>query len=63
MVILASAVAGALVVAQSDWGQERARQLILSKTATLLNGELSVRSLRWTLNGRAELQGVSLTQG
>ena len=63
MVILATAVAGALVVAQSDWGQERARQLILSKTATLLNGELSVRALRWTLNGRAELDGVSITQG
>jgi uncharacterized protein involved in outer membrane biogenesis len=63
MVILATVVAGALVVAQSDWGQNRARQLILSKTATLLNGELSVRSLRWTLNGRASLQGVSLTQG
>ena len=63
MVLLATAVAGALVVAQTDWGQERARQIILSKTATLLNGELSVRSLRWTLDGRAELQDVSLTQG
>jgi autotransporter translocation and assembly factor TamB len=63
MVILAAAVAGALVVAQSDWGQNRARQLILSRTATLLDGELSVRSLRWTLDGRAQLEGVSLTQG
>jgi hypothetical protein len=62
MVILAAAVAAALVVAQSNWGQDRARQLLLSRTAGLLNGELSVRSLRWTLDGRAELQGVSLTQ-
>jgi autotransporter translocation and assembly factor TamB len=63
MVILATAVAAALVVAQSDWGQERARQLIVSKTAPFLNGELSMRSLRWTLDGGAELKGVSLTQG
>ena len=62
VVVLATVVAGALVVAQSDWGQERARQLILSKTAPLLNADFSVRSLRWSLNGHAELTGVSLTQ-
>ena len=62
MVILATVVAGALVVAQTDWGQERARQLIVSRTAPLINGEFSMKSFRWTLDGHAELKDVVLTQ-
>jgi hypothetical protein len=57
MVILATVVAGALVVAQSDWGQETRAPADPVEDRTMLDGELSVRSLRWTLNGRACTSG------
>ena len=59
--ILVIVAAGALIAAQTEWGENRARGFLLSRANNAFAGKLDIGRLDYSLNGRAVAENVTLT--